>query len=736
MALLGARTDSLHDAARAGYRRAGRAGASLAGSAVTQRTSSSAFARLTSIAALEQIVTRDGVGALLGELRALVRSLADDPPRRELVALLADAVERERGFLKDHPDALFQRLWYRCWWYDCPHASPFYRAGAFDNDPPLVEPLHRLLERWRARKRHEASTETPRYWLRSLRPPDRRLGGRPLATRKIAEGRALAFSPDGARLLLDTGTTRHAWDWQRDVVSSHPQETPRPPSRVSLVDTIRELLRERGWRLAEGPGELPEALAPYQRWTIEQAVLSPDGRRFALRGHTTRDDDVDAWREVRVTLWSLDVIDGALRLRDDVRVPWVGPLEFSPDSRHLVIVEDGGVVLWPTERGDRVRHFEVPRDRVERAAMSPDGQLLAACTARGYALVWPCSRPRPRAGSVFAQTLGAPQFSPEGARLLMSPVLTDGRTGAFVATIRDTVYGGGGCEGGPPVNWRAVGDTRIASMTVVAQVWDATTGSPIPTPDQHRFHQLQEHLAYSPDLEFYAVNRFGSPEVVIRELVSGVDVAKFRCASVTCMKFSPDGATLAIGTTRPRVTIFVIDFARKRRVATLVGHEQPVTDITFGRDGATLVSYAPNDSLRLWELAGERELAARPLPHDPALEGYRPRLALYHWLQHGHLLRPSQDLLGELDGWCGVFRSPERPRPWIAIERDGLLCVRARAGDEDDRERDHLIVARFPLVDADSQRWRREPASSPVPRRHPDGDIWVHDHVHVKLERF
>ena len=62
--------------------------------------------------------------------RAADRIPADRSARRHL-RLLEQALRADLHFLARHPTTLFQCLWNRCWWYDCPEAAAHY-------DPPPI----------------------------------------------------------------------------------------------------------------------------------------------------------------------------------------------------------------------------------------------------------------------------------------------------------------------------------------------------------------------------------------------------------------------------------------------------------------------------------------------------------------------------------------------------------------------------------------------------------------------
>lgn len=138
-------------------------------------------------------------------------------PRYRILKLLYEAIRLEVQFIDSQPSTLFQSLWNRCWWYDCPectnHQVTSFLGDMFKkirrlrktffreiNAGPPPQKLHQLLECWRFQKEQR----TPEFlWLRCLRPPATSLGGRvnPLP----GHGRCvelLEVSPDGTRVVV------------------------------------------------------------------------------------------------------------------------------------------------------------------------------------------------------------------------------------------------------------------------------------------------------------------------------------------------------------------------------------------------------------------------------------------------------------------------------------------------------------------------------------------------------
>src|SRR5262249_50897946 len=113
-------------------------------------------------------------GSVFDLARDLARALEVVPfahPERHLVFLLDKAIRADVYFIARHPALLFQCLWNRGWWYDCPQVAAHYDHTLGAPQPAWQQPgpkLYRLLEAWKAGK----EKRQPHFrWLRALRPP-------------------------------------------------------------------------------------------------------------------------------------------------------------------------------------------------------------------------------------------------------------------------------------------------------------------------------------------------------------------------------------------------------------------------------------------------------------------------------------------------------------------------------------------------------------------------------------
>ena len=102
-------------------------------------------------------------------------------------------------------------------------------------------------------------------------------------------------------------------------------------------------------------------------------------------------------------------------------------------------------------------------------------------------------------------------------------------------------------------------------------------------------------VAFSPD-----GTKLAAGNVRMWDVRTGEELGAFEGheAQVMCIRFSPDGKTLA--TSSVDHTIKLWDIEAGQVVATLRGHRAPVSDLAFSHDGTILASSGMDKTVRLW----------------------------------------------------------------------------------------------------------------------------------------
>jgi WD40 repeat protein len=153
-----------------------------------------------------------------------------------------------------------------------------------------------------------------------------------------------------------------------------------------------------------------EMRATYPTREFNLVVYSPDGLVLAS-GH----------QDGRVLLWDAETGDRIVTLNPaSDRLPSVIDLAFSPDGSLLVSASaDGTAKVWdlPTERV--IRRF-THADAVNAVAFSPDGSLVATGSEDGTAKIWQLDGERVTVLAGHQGAVMSVRFSPDGTRVVTS----------------------------------------------------------------------------------------------------------------------------------------------------------------------------------------------------------------------------------------------------------------------------------------------------------------------------
>ncbi|MBU6335628.1 MAG: hypothetical protein KGS47_14675 [Chloroflexi bacterium] len=261
------------------------------------------------------------------------------------------------------------------------------------------------------------------------------------------------------------------------------------------------------------------------------------------------------------TITQTAAIDGSL----------VGPTAFSPDGATIAIGISGEVRLFDSATLSETVRLSGHRGRVTSLAWSRDGtRLVTGASDDGRILVWRT------ADRTVEQTLVGHEgwirsldIAPDGSFIVSGS--TDGTVRVWNTSdwsVRHVLTGHTGYIGGVAVS----PDSRLIASggrDGAIRLWDATTGAAVAG---------------------FAFQTALTPDGVTRYWTTGV-------------RFSPDGRTIAVGSTDG--TVSLLDAASGATRQTLRGHTNWVVirGLEFTPDGATLYSAGLDGTIRRWAVA-------------------------------------------------------------------------------------------------------------------------------------
>jgi WD40 repeat protein len=287
---------------------------------------------------------------------------------------------------------------------------------------------------------------------------------------------------------------------------------------------------------------------------IVHTTFSPDGKTLATG--TSHGSHVKLF----------DVPSG--KPRGTVRDPgsgWVHCVAFSPDGTLLAFgSSDHKVRVADARTRTILRVLAGHTHDVQHVAFSPDGALLASGCGDHTARIWHVGSGRERA------VLRHPAWVHDVA------FCQDGRALA-------TLWG--------PVVWLwqlPAGPQRVA-------LTDRTRGV----------------YAFAPDGQLLAANGLLAPgnnpveEVVLIDAKTGRMLANLgKVGAISCLAFSPDGATLACGGAGEEALVW--DVGTRQPRGRLGGHKGGVRSLAFSADGKTLAAGTAGGAVKLWDLAARQ----------------------------------------------------------------------------------------------------------------------------------
>ncbi|HVS37006.1 MAG TPA: hypothetical protein VMS17_15705 [Gemmataceae bacterium] len=378
---------------------------------------------------------------------------------------------------------------------------------------------------------------------------------------------------------------------------------------------------------------------------VETLQFSPDGKHIAARCYR----EAHEWS---IGLWDAETGKELRQLVPPSRI--VGPFAFSPDGKRLAACDDrdGVVHVWDVETGEEVSRVGEHQGSVCSVAFSPDGRTAFTGCMDRVIRVWDADKgvverrfEVGEGGALFFHIV----FSRDGTTAATGD--SEGFTDIYnLVSGKERVRLNG--EGGDlrRVALAPDGKTLAANGEFNGvQLWDAQSGkktfrlgeetiqhfafssngkalvvaSVIPNLNHTRMlvwdvrtgKQLHEwsvpHLPLL-DVQFSLDGKLVATtdllEVSLWDPGTGKEL--LRCSArdtpddgaLCTIAFSPDGRTLAAGTTNGPIYLWEVSTAKLRIV--LTGHQNGVTSLAFSPDGSRLISGSHDTTALIWDLTG------------------------------------------------------------------------------------------------------------------------------------
>ncbi|MBP1693769.1 MAG: hypothetical protein H6Q37_1652, partial [Chloroflexi bacterium] len=423
-----------------------------------------------------------------------------------------------------------------------------------------------------------------------------------LATGGGPPSQAVAFSPDGMKLIVNVNNVAKLWDL------STGQSTLTLPSIDYGANSVRFSPKKDRAAIALGP-------------IIKIADVQTGKDLLTLFGRTGNNYGIDySWDGIQIAaggadgkaiVW--DAYTGQELMILSGHQSWVEDVAFIPFRYQLATGGDDGTVrLWniSTSGNREVVAYDWHRSYTN-IAYSPDGKSLAMSGGDQAGDVIDARTGQPlltlRANH-FGNWLGSIAFSPDGKRLAS----TNGESDAYIwdAASGQKLFTLNGHS-----NW--IGDlaysldgSRLATIGYdgYVKMWDPASGKELFS--VQTFTEIVPttsnlSIDFSPDSARFATAGGMQPKVWDARTGNLLLTLPAQDGDVYSIAFSPDGKHLVIGGQGGFASVW--DAASGQKITDLTGHAGSVNAILFSRDGKQVISGSVDGTVKIWDAASGQE---------------------------------------------------------------------------------------------------------------------------------